>query len=112
MPAVMEAARRGFAQQEEDYAPSDSLSPEWEAELGMRLKEVENGTVKLVPFDETLRTAILRLAAMLIADRKVATDSKGASSKPRRVSMYGALKGKVKMTADFDAPLDDFAEYM
>ena len=33
-------------------------------------------------------------------------------SKPRRVSMYGALKGKVKMTVDFDAPLEDFAECM
>ena len=32
--------------------------------------------------------------------------------KTRRVSLYGALKGKVGMTADFDAPLEDFAEYM
>lgn len=112
MPEVMKATKRGFAQQGEVNAPSGLFSPGWEAELGMRLKEVENGTIELVPFDETLRTAILRLAAMLIADRKVATDSKGVSSKPRRVSMYGALKGKVKMTADFDAPLEDFAEYM
>lgn len=28
-----------------------------------------------------------------------------------RVSRYGALRGRVKMTADFDAPLEDFAEY-
>lgn len=112
MPAVIEATRCGFAQQEEAHAPSGSFSPEWEAKLGMRLKEAENGTVELVPFDETLRTAILRLAAMLIADRKVATDSKGVLPKPRRVSMYGALKGKVKMTSDFDATLDDFTEYM
>ena len=30
----------------------------------------------------------------------------------KRVSQYGALKGKVEMTPDFDAPLEDFAEYM
>mgnify|MGYP002626502721 FL=1 len=30
----------------------------------------------------------------------------------KRVSQYGALKGKVQMSPDFDAPLDDFAEYM
>ena len=30
----------------------------------------------------------------------------------KRVSQYGALKGKVMMSADFDAPLGDFAEYM
>ena len=29
-----------------------------------------------------------------------------------RVSQYGALKGKVGMASDFDAPLEDFAEYM
>ena len=112
MPAMMEATKRDFAQQEEAHAPSDSLSPEWEAELAKRLKEVENGTVELVPFDESLRTAILRIASMLIADRKAATDVRGALPKPRRVSMYGALKGKVKMTADFDEPIEDFAGYM
>ncbi len=30
----------------------------------------------------------------------------------KRVSQYGALKGKVMMSEDFDAPLEDFAEYM
>ena len=30
----------------------------------------------------------------------------------KRVSQYGALKGKIKMTADFDEPIEDFAEYM
>jgi hypothetical protein len=25
---------------------------------------------------------------------------------------YGALKGKIKLAADFDAPLSDFEEYM
>ena len=25
---------------------------------------------------------------------------------------YGILKGKIKMTPDFDAPLDDFKDYM
>ena len=65
MPAVMESTRRDFAQQEEVCAPSsDSLSPEWEAELAKRLKEVEDGTVECEPFDETLRRAYERIAAM------------------------------------------------
>ena len=39
--------------------------------------------------------------------------SQGESEPVRkRVSQYGALRGKIKMTADFDAPLEDFAEYM
>ena len=25
---------------------------------------------------------------------------------------YGSMKGKIKMPADFDAPLDDFKEYI
>ena len=65
MPAVMESTRRSFArQQEEACAPSVSLSPEWEAEIGKRLKEVENGTVVLEPFDQTLRRAYERLASI------------------------------------------------
>ena len=40
-------------------------------------------------------------------------ESQGESKPVRkRVSQYGALKGKIKMSADFDAPLEDFAEYM
>lgn len=64
MPAVMESTRRGFAQEEEVYAPSDTLSPEWEAELAKRLTEVEDGTVECEPFDETLRRAYDRIAAI------------------------------------------------
>ena len=64
MPAVKESTRRGFTEEEEVYSPSDSLSPEWEAELAKRLKEVEDGTVECEPFDETLRRAYERIAAM------------------------------------------------
>jgi DNA-damage-inducible protein J len=29
-----------------------------------------------------------------------------------RTAMFGCLRGRYKMSDDFDAPLDDFAEYM
>lgn len=64
MPIVMDAIRCDFAQQEEALAPSVSLSSDWEAELAERLKEVENGTVECEPFDETLRRAYERIAAI------------------------------------------------
>ena len=65
MPAVMEPTRRSFAQQQEEaYAPSVSLSPEWEAEIGKRLKDVEYGTVELEPFDQTLHRAYERIASI------------------------------------------------
>ena len=64
MPAVMETRRSSARQQEEAYAPSVSLSPEWEAEIGRRLKEVEDGTVELEPFDHTLRRAYERIASI------------------------------------------------
>lgn len=34
---------------------------------------------------------------------------KEVSPKPRT---FGSLKGKIKMAEDFDAPLEDFKEYM
>lgn len=64
MPAVREATKCDFAQQEEAFAPPASLSSEWEAELAKRLKEVENGTVECESFDETLRRAYERIAAI------------------------------------------------
>lgn len=33
-------------------------------------------------------------------------------TKKSREEMFGALRGKYKMADDFDAPLDDFKEYM
>ncbi|MCL2055397.1 MAG: DUF2281 domain-containing protein [Oscillospiraceae bacterium] len=30
----------------------------------------------------------------------------------KRRAMFGCLRGKYKMSDDFDAPLDDFKEYM
>ena len=35
-----------------------------------------------------------------------------AKAVQKRVSQYGALRGKVGMSPDFDAPLEDFSEYM
>ena len=34
------------------------------------------------------------------------------SKKPARSAMFGYLRGKYKIASDFDAPLDDFKEYM
>ena len=34
------------------------------------------------------------------------------SAKKSRDEMFGALRGKYKIADDFDAPLDDFKEYM
>ncbi len=41
-------------------------------------------------------------------------ESKTTPVKPvnRAVEMFGKGKGKVRMPEDFDAPLEDFAEYM
>lgn len=39
-------------------------------------------------------------------------EDKKATSKVKRRSGRGLLKGKVRMSDDFDAPLDDFKEYM
>ena len=37
---------------------------------------------------------------------------KRKASTAKRKSMFGALKGKVMMSSDFDEPLEEFAEYM
>ena len=43
------------------------------------------------------------------ADEIVAEQPK---AKIEKVSMFGCMKGKMRVPDDFDAPLDDFKEYM
>ena len=38
--------------------------------------------------------------------------TKNVVSKSRPTPIFGSAKGKIKMASDFDAPLDDFKEYM
>ncbi|GGC01074.1 hypothetical protein GCM10011325_30340 [Dyadobacter sediminis] len=37
---------------------------------------------------------------------------KSASQNQKAVPVFGCAKGKIRMSADFDDPLDDFREYM
>ena len=39
-------------------------------------------------------------------------DQEKSKAKPKKRTGYGILKGKIHMATDFDAPLDDFKEYM
>ncbi len=40
------------------------------------------------------------------------TQSRKPKAAELRERKFGALKGKIKMAYDFDAPLDEFKEYM
>ena len=37
---------------------------------------------------------------------------KSSRKKKKTVPKFGSAKGKIKMAPDFDAPLDDFKDYM
>jgi hypothetical protein len=38
--------------------------------------------------------------------------AKSARNKQKVIPKFGSAKGKIKMSSDFDAPLDDFKDYM
>lgn len=64
--------------------------------------------------DETQKNAVALFVRFLAAQRSLATDVP-PEEKPvpgPRKSMFGALKGKMWISPDFDAPLEEFAEYM
>ena len=68
------------------------------------LEPQADGTLH-VPVPEELRHTKIKLVATLVAmpDSLEPTGSyKG----------FGALKGKISMSSDFDEPLEDFKEYM
>lgn len=65
--------------------------------------------------DETQKNAVALFVRFLATQRSVASGDVPPEEEPvpgPRKSMFGALKGKMWMSPDFDAPLEDFAEYM
>ena len=42
----------------------------------------------------------------------VASEMRGSPLVQKKVPVFGCAKGQFKMAADFDAPLEDFKEYM
>ena len=63
--------------------------------------------------DEAQQNTVALFVHFFLSQKTSAAPAAAASrNKPQRVSMYGAPKGKVGMSSDFDAPIEDFAEYM
>ncbi len=65
--------------------------------------------------DETQKNAVALFVRFLATQRGGASSDVPPEEEPvpgPRKSMFGALKGKMWISPDFDAPLEDFAEYM
>jgi hypothetical protein len=58
-------------------------------------------TVPNVPFQEG------KIVRVIIVE-----EEKDKTEQPKRVRKAGTLKGQIWMSDDFDAPLEDFKEYM
>lgn len=57
----------------------------------------------------------LKEEAKIFIEKLIAKNSKKKDSEtPQEVpkSQFGSLKGKIHLSADFDAPLDEFKDYM
>ena len=67
------------------------------------LQPAADGTLHL-PIPDELRQGKVEVVATLTAVPAVNND--------QHLKGFGALKGKIWMAPDFDAPLDDFKEYM
>ena len=62
--------------------------------------------------NETQLDAVAMFVRFLVSNNVMIAPVVENRHSSQRVSMYGALKGRVGMTSDFDAPIDDCAEYM
>jgi DNA-damage-inducible protein J len=47
-----------------------------------------------------------------VSDQPVRPSGVAEENKPAKRNGYGSLKGKIRMAPDFDAPLEDFKEYI
>lgn len=67
--------------------------------------------IQLSSLPEEVRRQVLDFIEFLMQREQQQGKGKGKEQgKPKPIS--GLLKGKVKIADDFDAPLDDFKEYM
>ena len=54
----------------------------------------------------------LKQEAMRFIELVDKTSGKNSGEAIKTKPVFGSLKGKIKLSDDFDAPLDDFREYM
>ena len=54
---------------------------------------------------ESLKKEVLDFATFLLSKQE-------AKPKEKKVPVFGSAKGKYQLAEDFDAPLDDFKDYM
>jgi len=60
--------------------------------------------IKLRYLTPDLKSEVYDFIDFLINKKRIA--------KPKKKPQFGCARGRFKMTADFDEPLDDFKEYM
>jgi len=61
---------------------------------------------------EMLSPALKQEAMRFIESLVDKTSGKNSEEAIKTKPVFGSLKGKIKLSEDFDAPLDDFREYM
>jgi hypothetical protein len=63
---------------------------------------------KLEMLPPALKQEAMRFIESLVEKSSGKNSGEAGKTKP----VFGSLKGKIKLSEDFDAPLDDFREYM
>ena len=63
LPAEARAALAGSLIQSLDIEPDPDAEKAWANEIGRRVREVEDGTVELIPWDEVRKRLESRIAA-------------------------------------------------
>ena len=66
--------------------------------------------IQLDSLPEEVRTKVLDFIALLMEQWEQKEAPSEAPRKKRRIA--GLMKGQIHISDDFDAPLDDFKEYM
>ncbi len=57
---------------------------------------------------DSLKNEVMDFIEFLLSKNQNSKTSENEKKRPK----FGSAKGKYQMSADFDAPLDDFKEYM
>ena len=76
----------------------------------MELKQQLINEIEMLP-EQTLRVISIIVKEFILLNNKAELKSEQILEEDRK-AMFGCLRGKYIISDDFDAPLDDFKEYM
>lgn len=99
-----------------DVIPQDIVNrilKQVESQLQIEEKLARKSALRLLqPNDEAIKAKARQNLTQMVNQLRDSAEELGVVNEAKLMPKFGSAKGLISMSADFDEPLDDFADYM